>query len=76
LMMKAAPGAVEIVAALYVGVFNIGIALGAWTGGQAVDRLGLSANLWLAAGFAAAALLLSSGISVAGTNKRPGTARH
>ncbi|MCX7293911.1 MFS transporter, partial [Janthinobacterium sp.] len=28
LMMKAAPGAVEIVAALYVGVFNIGIALG------------------------------------------------
>ncbi|WP_058049968.1 MFS transporter [Janthinobacterium sp. Ant5-2-1] len=75
LMMKAAPGAVEIVAALYVGVFNIGIALGAWTGGQAVDRLGLSANLWLAAGFAAAALLLASGISVAGANKRPGAAR-
>ncbi|MGK5011119.1 MFS transporter [Janthinobacterium sp. MDB2-8] len=63
LMMKAAPGAVEIVAALYVGVFNVGIALGAWGGGQAVDRLGLSANLWLAAGFAAAALLLSFSIS-------------
>ena len=63
LMMKAAPGAVEIVAALYVGVFNVGIALGAWVGGQAVDRLGLSANLWLAAGFAAAALLLSFSIS-------------
>ena len=75
LMMKAAPSAVEIVAALYVGVFNIGIALGAWTGGQAVDRLGLSANLWLAAGFAAAALLLSFGISVAGANKRPDAAR-
>ena len=75
LMMKAAPGAVEIVAALYVGVFNIGIALGAWTGGQAVDKLGLSANLWLAAGFAAAALLLSSGISVAGADKQPGAAR-
>ena len=59
LMMKAAPRAVEIVAALYVGVFNVAIALGAWAGGQAVDRLGLSANLWLAAGFAAAALLLS-----------------
>lgn len=59
LLMKAAPGAIEIVAALYVGIFNVGIALGAWTGGQAVDRLGLSANLWLAAGFAAAALLLS-----------------
>ena len=63
LMMKAAPQAVEIVAALYVGVFNVGIALGAWVGGQAVDRLGLSANLWLAAGFAAAALLLSFSIS-------------
>lgn len=63
LMLKAAPGAVEIVAALYVGFFNIGIALGAWTGGQAVDRLGLSANLWLAAGCAAAALLLSLTIS-------------
>ena len=59
LMMKAAPRALEIVAALYVGVFNVAIALGAWAGGQAVDRLGLSANLWLAAGFAAAALLLS-----------------
>lgn len=59
LMMKAAPRAVEIVAALYVGVFNVAIALGAWAGGQAVDGLGLCSNLWLAAGFAAAALLLS-----------------
>ena len=59
LMMKAAPRAVEIVAALYVGVFNVAIALGAWAGGQAVDGPGLSANLWLAAGCAAAALLLS-----------------
>ena len=59
LMMKAAPRAVEIVAALYVSVFNVAIALGAWAGGQAVDGLGLCANLWLAAGFAAAALLLS-----------------
>ncbi|WP_425254271.1 MFS transporter [Janthinobacterium sp. NFX145] len=74
LMLKAAPGAVEIVAALYVGVFNIGIALGAWTGGQAVDRLGLSANLWLAAGFAAAALLLSFGIRFMEASKQPGAA--
>lgn len=66
LMMKMAPGAIEIVAALYVGVFNVGIALGAWTGGQAVDRLGLSANLWLAAGFAAAAMLVCLGISFVG----------
>ena len=75
LMMKAAPRAVEIVAALYVGVFNIGIALGAWTGGQAVDRLGLSANLWLAAGCAAAALLLSFGIRFMEANKQPGAAK-
>ena len=63
LMMKAAPRSVEIVAALYVGVFNVAIALGAWAGGQAVDGLGLCSNLWLAAGFAAA-LLLSLTISV------------
>ncbi len=31
-MMKAVPQAVEIATALYVGVFNIGIALGAWGG--------------------------------------------
>jgi predicted MFS family arabinose efflux permease len=74
LMLKAAPGAVEIVAALYVGVFNIGIALGAWAGGQSVDRLGLSANLWIAAGCAAAALLLSVGISFIEANKPPGPA--
>lgn len=63
LMMKAAPRAVEIASALYVGVFNVAIALGAWAGGQVVDRLGLSANLWLAAGFATAALLLSFSIN-------------
>lgn len=72
LMMKAAPRAVEIVAALYVGVFNMAIALGAWAGGQAVDRLGLSANLWLAAGFATAALLLSSGISFVEHRRKAG----
>ena len=79
LMMKAAPRAVEIVAALYVGVFNVAIALGAWAGGQAVDRLGLCANLWLAAGFAAAALLLSFSIrhvehSMKVADKRPSAA--
>ena len=75
LLMKTAPGAVEIVAALYVGVFNIGIALGAWAGGQAVDRLGFCANLWLAAGFAAAALLLSVGIGFMEAHKQRDTAR-
>lgn len=63
--MKVAPRAVEIATALYVGVFNIGIALGAWAGGQVVDELGMTANLWLAGGIAAIALLLSFGISLA-----------
>ncbi|MBD8165186.1 MFS transporter [Erwinia persicina] len=58
-MMKAAARAVEIAAALYVGVFNAGIALGAWIGGQIVDRLALTDTLWLACGLAAAALLLA-----------------
>lgn len=47
-MMKAAANAVEVATALYVAVFNIGIALGSWLGGQFVDAYGLSANLGLA----------------------------
>ncbi|WP_446027671.1 MFS transporter [Lelliottia amnigena] len=58
-MMKAAPRAVEIAAALYVGVFNTGIALGSWSGGQIVDMLALTDTLWLACGLATAALLLA-----------------
>lgn len=61
-MMKAVPQAVEIATALYVGVFNIGIALGAWGGGLLVDHLGLQANLWAAAGFAAAAGVVVMGM--------------
>lgn len=61
-MMAAAPKAVEIATALYVGVFNIGIALGAWGGGLLLDGIGLHANLWAAAGFAAAATLVVAGM--------------
>ncbi|WP_328701279.1 MFS transporter [Cellvibrio polysaccharolyticus] len=67
LIMKAAPRAMEIATALYVGIFNIGIALGAWAGGQLVDERGLSSNLWLAGGFATAALLLTTRV---GWNER------
>jgi predicted MFS family arabinose efflux permease len=56
-MIKAAPRAVEIAAALYVGVFNVGIALGSWVGGEIVDRLALTDTLWLACGLAVVALL-------------------
>jgi len=61
-MMKAVPRAVEIATALYVGVFNIGIALGAWAGGLLVDGLGLQANLWVAAGLAAMATVVVMGL--------------
>jgi len=57
-MMKAAPGHVEVATALYVAVFNIGISLGSWAGGQIVDGFGLTGNLFAAGGLAAAALLL------------------
>ena len=57
-MMKVAPDAVEIVTALYVAIFNIGIGLGSWAGGGLADSLGLSANLWIAAGLSLAALAL------------------
>lgn len=70
-MMRAAPHALEIATALYVGVFNIGIALGAWAGGQVVDGFGLTTNLWLAAGFAALSLLLSAAIGLIELAGRP-----
>ncbi len=57
-MMKAVPHAVEIATALYVGVFNIGIAMGAWGGGWLLDGVGLHANLWAAAGLAMVATLV------------------
>ncbi|NIE73659.1 MFS transporter [Pantoea sp. Ap-967] len=73
-MMKAAPGAVEVATALYVGVFNVGIALGSWGGGQAVDRLGLATNLWFASALAGLALLLACVIGV-GNGKRQADSR-
>lgn len=63
-MMKVAAGAVEAAIALYVGAFNVGIALGAWLGGQMVDWLGLTANLRLAGAFAAAAVLVCFAIGL------------
>ncbi|MHC1654733.1 MFS transporter [Stenotrophomonas maltophilia] len=59
-MMRAVPHAVEIATALYVGVFNIGIALGAWAGGRLLDGIGLHVNLWAAAVLAASALLMAA----------------
>ncbi|MDR3004757.1 MAG: MFS transporter, partial [Acidovorax sp.] len=61
-MVKAAPQAVEVASSLYVAVFNLGIGLGAWMGGQLVDGPGVAANLWLAAVLFAMALLLTMGM--------------
>ncbi len=56
-MMKATPRAMEVAGALYVGMFNIGIALGAWAGGWLLDHNGIPGNLWVAAALALAALV-------------------
>lgn len=56
-MMRAAPDAVEAATALFVAMFNLGIAAGSLLGVPSVDALGLRANLWLAA----ACMLLPAG---------------
>lgn len=56
-MMRAAPGAVEAATALFVAMFNLGIAAGSLLGVPSVDALGLRENLWLAA----ACMLLPAG---------------
>ncbi|KOT75747.1 hypothetical protein ADK47_21230, partial [Streptomyces rimosus subsp. rimosus] len=44
------PRAREAASALFVGVFNAAIALGAFGGGRAVDGGGLTGVLWLGGG--------------------------
>lgn len=61
-MMKATPSAIEIATALFVSVFNIGIAIGSFTGGQIVDHLNLHTNLIIAATLPAFALLFGLAI--------------
>lgn len=56
-MMRAAPDAVEAATALFVAMFNLGIAAGSLLGVPSVDALGLRANLSLAA----ACMLLPAG---------------
>ncbi len=56
-MIRAAPDAFEAATALFVAMFNLGIAAGSLLGVPSVDALGLRANLWLAA----ACMLLPAG---------------
>ncbi|QFG27424.1 MFS transporter [Actinomadura sp. WMMB 499] len=55
-LLKAAPDDAERVTALFVGVFNGSIALGAFTGGVVTDGAGTGPLMFLAAALAAAAL--------------------
>jgi predicted MFS family arabinose efflux permease len=45
--MAAAPHAREAASALFAGVFNVAIALGAFTGGRVADSGGAAGVLWL-----------------------------
>jgi predicted MFS family arabinose efflux permease len=54
----AAPTAPEASSALLVGVFNGGIALGAFTGGQVVDHLGAGSVPWVTGTLALTALAI------------------
>lgn len=61
-MMKAAPSAIEIATALFVSIFNVGIALGSFAGGQLVDRFDLHTILPLAGILPALGLLFALAI--------------
>ncbi|WP_447037463.1 MFS transporter [Streptomyces sp. DSM 118878] len=55
-VMAAAPHAREAASALFAGVFNVAIALGAFTGGRVADSGGAGAVLWLGGALAVLAL--------------------
>ncbi len=57
-MMTSAPQAPEAASALFAGVFNAAIALGALTGGLVADAVGTTAVMWLGGAFAAGAVLV------------------
>ncbi|GHE67388.1 MFS transporter [Streptomyces longispororuber] len=55
-VMAAAPEAREAASALFAGIFNLAIAVGALAGGRVADAYGTSYALWLGGGLAALAL--------------------
>lgn len=72
-VMHAAPKSIEVATALYVGLFNIGIASGSWAGGQLVDGLGLHSILWVASLLASAAFVLTLALPFLSTNSPSST---
>ncbi|MFG2113537.1 MFS transporter [Streptomyces sp. NPDC048718] len=59
-LLAAAPEAREAASALFVGVFNGSIALGAFAGGRAADGFGVGAVMYLGAVLAAGALAVTA----------------
>ncbi|KUF14770.1 MFS transporter [Streptomyces silvensis] len=55
-VMAAAPGAREAASALFAGVFNVAIAVGALAGGRVADGIGVTDVLWVGGGLAVAGL--------------------
>lgn len=68
-VLAAAPRAREAASALFAGVFNAAIALGALSGGLVADGFGTTDVLWLGGGLAALALLV---VAYAGRGVREG----
>ncbi len=54
-----APHAIDVASGLNIAAFNVGIALGAWTGGVIVDNWGLQHTPWVGALIVAVAILLT-----------------
>ncbi|KMK68204.1 MFS transporter [Puniceibacterium sp. IMCC21224] len=46
---EVSPGAVDVASGLNIGAFNLGIALGAWSGGLVVDHIGVAATPFIGA---------------------------
>ncbi|WKX72582.1 MFS transporter [Streptomyces sp. XD-27] len=60
-MLRSAPEAREAASALFVGVFNLAISLGALLGGRVADHIALSGVMWCGGALAVLALL-SAGV--------------
>lgn len=56
---KYAPNAVDVASGLNIAAFNIGIALGSWSGGLIVERAGLMNTPWVGGVVVISALLLT-----------------
>ncbi|MET9758025.1 MFS transporter [Streptomyces sp. NPDC006372] len=73
-LSAAAPGAREAGSALFAGVFNTAIALGAFTGGRTADGLGATAVLCVGGGLALVALPAVVRAGRPGGERRPESA--